>query len=277
MEQHLRLGVKGLFLAGSCGEGPYMTNSQRVELVRQVKRLSGKRLHIAAQVSDTSALRVRENIARMQEAGADTVVLAPPWISRFSSADFLRRYFFEAIELAEAPVGVYILRTPDIPALDQALWTEIISHPKVGLVKDSSASDEYIRLLMELKSAKRPELKVLTGYEFDVLKAAAAGYNGALLGTGILNAGLLRRALEALTSGDKEAAAAWQKRSNELLWDLFRRDLTAWLGGLKYALVRLGIFATEFMHLSFPLAEADRVRIDRALERERALIRPALG
>lgn len=273
VEQHLRLGVTGLFLAGTCGEGPFMPNDQRVELVRTVKKLAGSKLHIAAQVSDSSAARVSENISRMQDAGADSVIIAPPWIPRFCNKGFVRRYFLEPMKTAKAPVGLYILKQPPESGLDLALWTELAGNPKVRLVKDSSASEEYIQTFAAIRK-KRSDILLLTGYEFDTLTAVAAGYDGALLGSGILIGGMIRRALDALAAGDRVAADTWQKRSNQFLWDLFARDVSVWLGGLKYALVQLGIFETEFMHMSYPLAAADRRRIDHALEREHELIRP---
>jgi len=273
VEQHVRLGVTGLFLAGTCGEGPFMPNDQRVELVRTVSRLCGSRMQVAAQVSDTSAARVRDNISRMEQAGAQVVVVAPPWIARWCNRDFCRRYFYESIEAATLPVGIYVLQQPAETGLDLALWTELAAHPRVRLLKDSSASAEYASAFAQIRR-KRPELLVLTGNEFDVGTAVGAGYDGALLGTAILNAELVRRAMGALLAGDPAGAAAWQQRSNELLWDLFGRDIRLWMGGLKYALKRLGIFNTEFMHLSYPLTAADRSRIDVALEREREFIRP---
>jgi 4-hydroxy-tetrahydrodipicolinate synthase len=131
IEQHLSLGVTGLFLAGTCGEGPFMPNDQRVDLVKAVRRLAGDRLKLAVQVSDTSAARVRDNMARAVAAGADAVVIAPPWLDRFANRDFMRRYFLEPIEAAEAPVGIYVLKTAPGSPLDLALWTELASHPKV--------------------------------------------------------------------------------------------------------------------------------------------------
>jgi 4-hydroxy-tetrahydrodipicolinate synthase len=271
VEQHLRLGVTGLFIAGTCGEGPLMTNPQRVELVFRTKRLAKDRLHIAAQVSDTSAARVRDNMAYMADAGADSVVIAAPWIRTFCTKEFVRRYFLEAIEAATLPVGIYIIKQPADSVLDMAMWIEVCAHPKVRFLKDSSASEEYMKALVAVK-ARQPDLMLETGYEFDVITAAAAGYDGGLLGTGILIGGMIRRALDALAAGDKAGAAAWQKRSNEFLWDLFRKDISIWLGGLKYALKRLGIFSDEFMHMSYPLTDEDRARIDAALEREREFI-----
>lgn len=274
VSHHERLGISGLFLAGSCGEGALMPDQQRLELVREVKHLSGSRLHIAAQVSDTSAARVCENIRRMQDVGADSVVIAPPWIPRFCNGTALNRYFLEPIEMAQVPVGLYVLKQPDGSPMDLAFWSAMASNPKVSFLKDSSADDAYTNAFLGVKQ-KRPELTLMTGYEFAVLPATTAGYDGVLLGTAILNADLIRRALDAQAKGDTADAEAWQLRSNELLWDLFGRDISLWLGGLKYALVQLGLFSNAFMHMGYVLDDAARARIGRALARDREYIFPS--
>ena len=271
IEQHLKLGVSGLFVAGTCGEGPFMRHDHRPEIAAMMKRAAGDRLHVAAQVSDTSAARVKDNIRRMEDAGVDSVVIAPPWMVMAPTEGFLRRYFEESIEAAKLPVGLYVRNLPDKSAIASSLWQEWAAHPHVRFVKDSSASEAQRDDLVQLK-ATRPELTLMTGFEFDVVNAAAAGYNGCLLGTGILIGGIIRRALDALAADDRAAADAWQERSNAFLYELFGSDLSCWLGGLKYALKRLGIFADEFMHLHYPLTQADRARVDAALEKERDLI-----
>jgi dihydrodipicolinate synthase/N-acetylneuraminate lyase len=256
-------------LAGTCGEGPFMPNRQRAELVRKVRRLAGPSFHLAVQVSDTSAARVRENIAEAVDAGADSVVIAAPWLVRFLNRDFARRYFFESLE-CECPVprGIYVLAQAPETGVDCDLWREIVGHPQVAYVKDSSGSAEYRRAFPELK-AGRPELILRTGCEFDVLSALRDGYSGCLLGTAIFSGAMMARAIAALEGGDDAEAQAWQDRSNRLLYDLFRPDISAWMSGLKYALRVAGIFSTEFSHLAYPLTDDDRRRIDAALQREK--------
>lgn len=274
VEQHLRLNIQGLFAAGTTGEGPHMPGAQRGEFVRILKQIAGTQIHLAAQVSDTSAVRVQDNMRRMTDAGADSLVLSAPLMPKFCSEHFLRRYFFESLEAATLPVGIYLLKG-GIPGAEISLdlWREIAAHPNVHFLKDSTASQETADALLAVKQ-QRPELILLTGYEFDVLTTVTAGYDGGLLGTGILNGRMIRHALDALENGDTETAAAWQKRANDFMYDMFRRDFSTWLGGLKYALKRLGIFSTDFMHLCFPLTNADRNRIDAAIEREREFIVP---
>lgn len=269
IQQHRRQGVSGLFLCGTCGEGPFMPNAQRAELVRKIRKIGGCDFHLSVQVSDTSAPRVRENIAQAVDAGADSVVIAAPWLRPFVNRQFARRYFLEVLDRpCPVAVGIYVLLQPPETGIDLSFWTEIASHPNASYLKDSSASEDYGRAFSDLK-ARRPGLVLRTGYEFDVLSALRKGYDGCLLGTAVLNGRMIAQAARALQACDAKTALAWQDRSNRLLHDLFRPDVSGWMAGLKYTLRKMGIFSTEFAHLVYPITDDDRRRIDAAIEREK--------
>lgn len=65
--------------------------------------------------------------------------------------------------------------------------------------------------------------------------------------------------MQCLAGANPAGAVDWQERSTLLLYDLFREDLGSWLAGLKYALRKIGVFASEFSHLSFPPCSDCRV------------------
>ena len=141
--------------------------------------------------------------------------------------------------------------------MDEALWLEIASHPAVTLVKDSSRSETLRSGFSQIRK-NREDLLLLTGDEFDVIGNVTAGFDGGLLGTGILNGRMIRKAVDELQSGNMSAAGTWQKRSSAFLEDLFRPDLSIWLGGLKYALKQLELFNTEKALLDYPITDEDR-------------------
>ena len=64
-------GMQGLFLAGTCGEGPWLPDLERTRLVKAAVKAGAGKLKIAAQVSDNSVPRILDNVARMADAGAD--------------------------------------------------------------------------------------------------------------------------------------------------------------------------------------------------------------
>lgn len=269
---HIGLGVTGLFIGGSCGEGPYMPTSHLVGLARETKKYAGDKLHVSVQVSDTSPSRVRENMKRLVDTGADSFIVAPSWIQAFAKNDFMPRYFLESLDNALAPMGIYFTIF-QADTLEPSLVREIVMHPSVKFIKDSTGKPEFRKGLMKLKP-KRPDVSFLTGFEWDVLAAIDDGYDGCLLGTGIFNAKMIRKAIECHIAEDVAQAQAWHERSNSLLRALFRDDISLWLGGLKYALTRLGIFSSDFLHLSFPITQDDKDRIDAALEDYRGFIMP---
>jgi 4-hydroxy-tetrahydrodipicolinate synthase len=127
VEQHQRLGASGLFVGGTCGEGGFMPDAQRVDVVRRIKRIAGDSLHIAAHVTDTSAARVADNIAKMTDAGTDSAVIAPPFlVADFCNRDFLRRYFWKPLDSSQLPVGIYVRLPLSKMALDLDFWEELL-------------------------------------------------------------------------------------------------------------------------------------------------------
>ena len=122
---------------------------------------------------------------------------------------------------------------------------------------------------------QRPTLRLLTGYEFDVVSYMQHGYNGALLGGGIFNGRLAALILAACAKGDTEGAQALQKRMNGLMWDVYGgQQITCWLSGLKELLVRMGVFRTHRNVLNYPLTESCSQAIDQALQRDRDVLLP---
>ena len=79
VRHHVRLGVDGLFLAGSNGEGPFMTDPDRRRLVEIAAHCAKGKLVIAVQVTDNSASRILANIDAARAAGRALIdlLLAP--------------------------------------------------------------------------------------------------------------------------------------------------------------------------------------------------------
>jgi 2-dehydro-3-deoxy-D-pentonate aldolase len=80
-------GVHGLFLLGTTGEGTSLSYELRTSFVKKVCRLVNKRVPVLAGITDT----VFENSLRMaseyKEAGADMLVVAPPYYNPLSQSE----------------------------------------------------------------------------------------------------------------------------------------------------------------------------------------------
>ena len=62
-------GVEGLFVAGTCGEGPWLPDRERRVLMAAAVKASAGRLKIAAQVSDNSVPRILDNAQMAADCG----------------------------------------------------------------------------------------------------------------------------------------------------------------------------------------------------------------
>ena len=150
-------GIHGVFLGGTCGEGPWLQDRERSRLVECAKRAGEGKLKIAAQVSDNSVPRILDNIVRMAEAGADYAIIASPATFLNPTADRIAALFIEATEASPLPVGIYDLgrhRPIEIP--EQRL-KKIYLHPKVHFVKDSSGSPSRRAIAVDPAETLRAE------------------------------------------------------------------------------------------------------------------------
>lgn len=260
VEHHLRLGVCGLFVAGTTGEGPWMTDAQRSQLLRSIVAANRRRLTVAMQVTDNSAARILVNMHRAKADGADIAVIAPPYFLLNATPANVLALYRQAIRQSPLPVGIYDRGRASVP--DEIL-PAIYAERKVVLIKDSSNDPKRMQIAL---AARRRGVTLLNGYEFDCVTYLRAGYDGSLLGGGIFNG-----YLAGLIAGRPEL----QARMNRLMYDVYGGEkIECWMTGLKHLLVKMGIFRTTQNYLNYPLTPACKKNITTALRRDRELLFP---
>ena len=274
VEHHLRLGVKGLFLAGTCGEGPWMTNRDRRALVKAVTQCAQGRLLIAVQVTDNSAVRILDNITVAQEDGADIGIIAPPHYLFKPTPGRILEHYRQAIRHSALPVGIYDQGSWGSTLVPESALEAIYAEQNVILVKDSSGQPPHREIALAARR-KRPKLRLLNGSEFNCVEYLRAGYDGLLLGGAIFNGYMAGQILDAATANDFALAERLQERMNDIMYAVYGgKEITCWLSGLKKLLVEMGVFTTWKNLLDYPLTD-DCVRsIERVLKEDADVLFP---
>ena len=245
MEHHLRLGVSGIFIGGTSGEGPWLPQSMLSELARRTVRAAAGRMPVAVQVTDNSAQRMIDNIKHVADSGVDLVVVAPPFFQLNPTQDYLKKLYLEVIDNSPLPVLLYHRGKHASVLLSGETVAQIATHEKVVMVKDSSQDPEAKVAFLRLKRGPRRGLVLMGGDEFDCVSALRDGYDGLLLGGACFNGGMARRLYELFRSGKIEEAQEVQRRMNLLMYEVFGgKDCACWLAGQKRMLVELGVFST---------------------------------
>jgi len=277
VEHHIRLGIKGLFLGGTNGEGPWITESQRRTLVRAVTRATRKRMLLAVQVTDNSAARIVDNIEMAAEDGADIAVIAPPYFPPQKTPDVLLNLYLGAIDRSCLPIGIYDRVMAGGGLVPDVVMKAVLAKKKVIMLKDSSANMDRMQRAVEAKR-RRPALKLLNGWEFNCLPYLKAGYDGLLVGGGVFNGYLAGQIVAAAAAGQWERAERLQLKMNRMMYSVYGgKKIACWLSGEKYLLMRMGIIRTWKNHPEYPLKPACRRAIERVLRCDAQWLFPPKG
>ena len=271
IRHHIGLGVQGLFIAGSCGEGPCLPRTDFRRLTSKTCEINNGKMTICAQVTDNSYGRVLENIKTAKADGADIAVVAEPWFSMpISSRGDLENYYFHTVDKSPLPVGIYCRKN----ILPIQTYRKLFMHPNVKMIKDSSLDMDILKLVALIQK-KRKDMVTLTGNEFEIPLYLRAGYRGVLAGGGILIGALLAKAIEAADKGDFESVDKLQKHCARILHPAYGgKTRKSWLNGLKYTLVRMGIFETTACYLDLPFLRSDMKNINKMIKCETKTLFP---
>ena len=231
MQHHLRLGVKGLFLGGTSGEGPWMSDSMRVELAKEVVKSNKDRMLLAMQITDNSAMRMTDNIKRIEDSGIDVAVIAPPFFQINYTQEYLKDLYWEVIESSSLPVGIYHRGKHSSVMIETDTLEKIIAHPKVIMVKDSSCDPTAMEMIRRAAAERKDTLFALNGNEFDSVPYVEAGYDGFLFGGACFNGLMANKIFQLAKTGDISGAQAMQDHMNELMTRVFGGEGTPLLAG----------------------------------------------
>jgi 4-hydroxy-tetrahydrodipicolinate synthase len=275
VDHHVRLGVNGLLVAGTRGEGACLTATQRRLLLGSVVEANAGRMLVAMQVTENSEPRVLDLSAEAQELGADLVMLASPYFFPRSTARRLRTFFLTCLRESPLPVGLYDRGTRGgalplpLPAL-----IELCQEENVVMYKDSSR-DKARRAMALVARRLRPELSLLSGDEFTLLEYLRVGYDGFLLGGASLVGYLAGQVLAAWRDEEVERAGQLDQRLQELLRRVYGGPgHPCWLSGDKALLQRMGLLTSAASFWEFPLTERCQEDLAQVLAKNREILLP---
>ncbi|HRE80740.1 MAG TPA: dihydrodipicolinate synthase family protein [Opitutaceae bacterium] len=255
-------GVRGVFLAGTCGEGPWLQDKERTRLIRAAVAAAEGKLEIAAQVSDNSVPRILDNIERMAEAGAQYGIIAAPATFLNATPERITALFAEAAAASPLPVGIYDLGRHRPIVIPEDRLTELYLLPQVKLVKDSSGSPERRAKALAARE-KKPELRLFNGDEFRALDYLTAGYDGFMFGGAAATPRFLQQIVALFQAGRLEEAKAVDEEMKRVLFGIYGgQSIACWLTGLKYYMVKRGLFSSQASFLGYPLTDECRQFID---------------
>jgi len=246
IEHLLAGGVHGLFILGTTGEGPSLGYRLRRELIEHTCRQVKGRVPVLVGITDTIFIE-SVNVARWSaDAGADAVVVAPPYYLPPSQPE-LQEYLARLVP--ELPLPLFLYNMPGLTkvTIEPETVRRAMDDPRIIGLKDSSGSMLYLHRILELLP-HRPDWPVLPGPEELLADAVLAGAHGGVNGGANLFPKLYVQLFEAARARDLDRVRALQRLVMAVSENLYHvgRSSAAIIQGLKCALSLHGV-CEDFM------------------------------
>ncbi len=270
IEHILGGGVHGLFILGTTGEGPSLSYRLRRKLIDRTCRQVNRRVPVLVGITDTSFVESVNLATHAAEAGADGVVLAPPYYFPAGQAELLE-YLDHLTRLLPLPLTLY-----NMPAFTKLVFEpetvrRALDNPAIAGIKDSSGDMIYFhRLQLLLKN--RPDFYLLVGPEELLGQTVLLGSDGGVSGGANLFPRLYVTLYEAAARGERDRVEELQDIVMHISNTIYStgRFSSSIIKGLKCALSLEGI-CDDFMAEPFHrFRQAERDSIGEHLEEIRA-------
>jgi 4-hydroxy-2-oxoglutarate aldolase len=172
-------GLAGYLVLGSNGEAPYLSESEKIEIIRAAREVIPKdKIMMVGTGLESTALTTVFTM-RAAELGADAALVLPPFFyPEQMTGEALRRHF-EAIADA-SPIPILLYNVPkfthiNIP-VDVVL--HLAKHQNIVGIKDSSGNLGQLAALQEHAS---PQFRVMFGTDGVLLGGLVHGLQGGIL------------------------------------------------------------------------------------------------
>ncbi|BCW69092.1 dihydrodipicolinate synthase family protein [Arthrobacter sp. NicSoilB8] len=268
-------GVSGLFVLGSSGEVPYLSNAERELVVSTIAAenaaAGAASVPLIVGANEQTTNRVIEEARKVIDLGADAIVVTSMYYA-IGNAEETETHFRAIHDAVSTPIFAYDVPVRTHFKLPTDLLVRLGREGVIAGVKDSSGDDVGFRQLL-LAARDIPNFDIFTGHEVVVDGALLGGAQGVVPGLGNVDPRGYRNLMDAAAAGDWAKAAAEQDR----LADLFEIVYTpggrvsggaAGLGAFKTALQLMGIIESNTMSTPMPsLNEDETTAIKVILER----------
>lgn len=260
IRQYIKQGFNGILVAGSTGEGPYLTESERLRLVELARPLipAPQLLLVGTGVETTS-----QTIHLSKEAvkrGADALlVLTPGYYKNRMDSAALTAHFSEVADAVRQPVLIYSIPQFTGINIDPSTIARLSRHGNIAGLKESSGKMDSLQEV--LKKSKRG-FRVFAGSALIMLDALQAGAAGAVLGPANYIPDICLEIFNLYGQGDVEAARALQQRIIPMVQEV---NVRAGIPGIKYALDLCGYTGGKPRSPLQPLRRAEERKVAVAL------------
>jgi len=256
-------GVHGVFVLGTTGEFPSLTQKTKEKIVEvTVDEVNGK-VPVYVGISDPNFTQLLKNAAFVKSAGGDVVVSQPPFYFPLGN-DELVVFYNRLAEKAKLPIILYNIPTLTKVNISHEVIARVSQNPKIIGIKDSQGDMSYLQTLLTY-FRERKDFKIFVGVETLIAESILFHGDGAIPGGANVAPQLFVKLYDAAKKRDFKTIDKLQRQVIALS-SIYRhgRFWSSYLKGLKASLSLMGICKNVLTETfdSFNQKEVDEIRVE---------------
>ncbi len=228
IDDMISAGLHGVVLGSGTGEYAYLTRDEKRALIAEGARHVAGRAPTVAQVTELSTQEVIDGAMFAQDAGADAIMVMPPYLEAPNERGVMYHYTAVAKSVS-IPVIMYNVPAQAAP-LTEDLYRKLIAVENLDYVKDSSGDIMGLQKLVGIGG------KVLNGADPYAPYSLMAGCVGMIWGAANFMPHECAKLYNLIQDGKlNEAMELWDTMKAICLWLWGNRHDVDYLTGVKAA------------------------------------------
>ena len=195
-------GINGFVIGGSNGEGPYLEQGERSQLVAAAREALGDGAHIMCGVMAETVRNATRQLGEATEAGADSVLCLTPTTLTRNRPEAVERYFTAVAESSTLPMMLYSVPNTTAYNLEEPTIERLSTHPNIHGMKDSSG--DPVRM-QNIVASTPDDFLMWSGSSPALTLMVTAGAHGSITGSGNFVPHLVQETLAAARTNPLEA------------------------------------------------------------------------
>jgi 4-hydroxy-tetrahydrodipicolinate synthase len=261
----LQGGVHGIFILGTNGEGPSLSYALRKQLITEVCKIVDGAVPVLVGITDTSLEGTLEIARHSKKAGADALVVAPPFYFPISDQE-MNTYLEAVAHLLPLPFLLY-----NIPSCTKLhLGIDVVRRARdlgaIG-VKDSSGDIASLNRIIE-EFRNEHDFSIIAGNELFIADTMLRGADGAVAGGANFFPGLFVELYNACLRKDQESIVELHRKVRKIDETIYQveNSQTSSIKAIKCALSLMGICGDSMAQPLAKLNPEQRAQVKNHLE-----------
>ncbi len=176
LQHQIDNGIKAVVIAGTTGEAPTLSDSEKLELFEKAKQYAGEKCKIIAGTGSNSTTHAVALSIQAEQAGADALLVVSPYYNK-STEEGLFAHYLAIAHAVSIPIILYNVPSRTGVDIPVSVYKRLSRVPNIIGVKEAGTN---IGKLTDIRNACGNQFTVWSGNDDLAVPAIALGAHGVI-------------------------------------------------------------------------------------------------